>query len=88
MNSHAEHDMATNSHGTNWRMWLMLACCLAPLAAIGAVGVFGLPFNTLLTVAIVLLCPLMMVFMMGGHSHGSAMPPSSPSIPDDRSPGR
>jgi hypothetical protein len=60
-------------------MWLMLACCLVPLAAIVAVSVFGLPFNTLLTIAIVLLCPMMMLFMMGGHGQGSA-----PTEPDDR----
>jgi hypothetical protein len=31
----------------------------------------GVPFATLLPFALVLLCPLMMVFMMRGMSHGS-----------------
>ena len=54
-------------------MWLMLACCLAPISAILAVTVFGWQLNTVLTTALVLACPLMMVFMMmGGHSHGHA----------------
>ena len=57
---------------------LMALCCLAPLALILAVTVFGLPFSGVLSFAAVLLCPLMMVFMMGGgHGHGSAEPTTS-----------
>jgi len=52
---------------------LMLLCCLAPIAAILAITVFGVPFNGVITVALFVLCPLMMVFMMtGGHGQGAA----------------
>ena len=85
MNSHADHDMTTNPQRISRHMWLMLACCLAPIAAIIAVGAFGVPISTLLLAAIVLMCPLMMMFMMGGHGHGSAAQPSSPATPDNRS---
>jgi len=59
----------THQHGSGWHMWLMLACCVAPLAAILAVTVFGLQLNSVLTFAFVLLCPLMMITMMGGRGH-------------------
>ena len=51
---------------------IMLLGCLVPLAAVFAVTVLGVPVGTLGTVAIVLLCPLMHIFMMrgmGGHNH-------------------
>ncbi len=60
---------STHQHGSGWHMWLMLACCVAPLAAILAVTVFGLQLNSVLTFAFVLLCPLMMITMMGGRGH-------------------
>jgi len=69
MNVDTEHHMSPGSHGTNWHMLLMLFCCLAPVAAIVAIGVFGVPFNAVMTLALVALCPLMMLFMMGGHSN-------------------
>ena len=50
----------------------MALCCLVPLGAIFAITVLGVPLGTLGTVAIVLLCPLMHIFMMrgmGGHNH-------------------
>ena len=34
----------------------------------GVLLLFGLPLQTALFLAVVLACPLMMVFMMGGHS--------------------
>ena len=50
----------------------------AVAAAILVVGLvaFGVPANTLLFGAFVLVCPLMMMFMMGGMhgGHGSADP--------------
>jgi hypothetical protein len=66
-------DPDTSQHGGGGKMALLMAlCCLAPLAAIIAVTVFGVPFSGLLTFALVALCPLMMVFMMaGGHGHDS-----------------
>jgi hypothetical protein len=53
-------------------MWLMLVCCLAPLAAIVAVTIIGIQLNALLTIAFVLLCPLMMITMMGGHGSSAS----------------
>ena len=66
-----------NSQGMGKHMLIMLACCLVPLALILAVSVFGLSLGALsglLPYALVLLCPLMMIFMMRGmgHDHGSA----------------
>jgi len=70
---HTSTSDTKQQHGSRWHMWLMLACCLAPISAILAVTVFGWQLNTVLTTALVLACPLMMVFMMmGGHSHGHA----------------
>lgn len=68
------HDHSnTNS---NMHLWIMLACCLIPLALILAIGVFGISLGSLtpfLPYALILLCPLMMFFMMRGtgHEHGT-----------------
>ena len=84
MACHSNHNDDTNSSqqqggGHGARMGLLMAlCCLAPLALILAVTVFGVPFSGILSFAVLLLCPLMMVFMMaGGHGHGSAEPNNS-----------
>lgn len=66
-----------NSQGMGKHMLIMLVCCLVPLALILAVSVFGLSLGALsglLPFALVLLCPLMMIFMMRGmgHDHGAA----------------
>lgn len=66
-----------NSQGMGKHMLLMLACCLIPIALIVAVSVFGLSLGALtplLPYALVLLCPIMMIFMMRGmgHDHGAA----------------
>ena len=61
-----------NSQGMGKHMLLMLVCCLVPLALILAVSVFGLSLGALsglLPYALVLLCPLMMIFMMRGMGH-------------------
>ena len=57
---------------------LMLLCCLVPIALIAAISFFGLSLGSLsgiLPYALVLLCPLMMLFMMRGmthdHDHGT-----------------
>ena len=53
-------------------MLIMLACCLIPLAALAAFFVFKIPLNSIVVVALVLICPLshllMMKFMMKGHN--------------------
>jgi Protein of unknown function (DUF2933) len=61
----------THGHGSGWHMWLMLLCCLVPIALFAAVAGFGIPFSGVLSFAVFLLCPLMMVFMMRGHGNGS-----------------
>ena len=80
MACHSNHNDDTNSsqqqhgggHGGKMAV-LMALCCLLPLAGLLAVTVFGVPWSGLLSLAFVLACPLMMVFMMaGGHGHGSA----------------
>jgi hypothetical protein len=53
---------------------LMIACCLVPLALIFGVSALGLSFGSLTALvpyAMVLICPLMMVWMMRqmGHDH-------------------
>jgi len=49
---------------------IMLLCCLVPVAAFVAIWVLGLPLNSVLLFAIVLLCPLIHLFLMrGGHQH-------------------
>jgi Protein of unknown function (DUF2933) len=57
---------------------IMVACCLIPIVAFTLISVFKVPVSSLLTIGLVLLCPishlLMMKFMMPGHegSHGDA----------------
>ncbi len=71
---HDHHDateVPTRAGGHPWWMW---ALCLLPIAAIVAMTVFSVPFSSVLWVGVLLLCPLMHVFMMGGHGHGSAQP--------------
>ncbi len=83
MACHSNHNDDTNSSqhqgGHGGKMALLMAlCCLAPLALILAVTVFGISFSGVLSFAAVLLCPLMMIFMMGGgHGHGSVEPRGS-----------
>ncbi len=65
---------------------LMLACCLIPLAALVAVAVFNVPAGSVLTLGILVLCPLLHVIMMRGmmghghedHDHHAALPTRSP----------
>jgi len=55
------------NHNHGKHMLLMLACCLIPIALILAVSLFGLSLGALtpyIPFALVLLCPLMMIFMM------------------------
>lgn len=59
---------------TKKHTYLMLACCLIPLAALAAIYVFDLPVNSVLYVGIILLCPLLHFVMMRGmmgddHQH-------------------
>ena len=66
---------------------IMVLCCLVPIALLGALGFFGLSLGSLSGIApyaIVLLCPLMMIFMMRGmgHEHGSEHASHADSVID------
>ncbi len=88
MACHGNHDTSTSTSPSSssghsmGRMGLLMAlCCLAPLAAILAIGVFGIPRSSVLYFAAALLCPLMMVFMMSGIGHGGTKEqPAPPTV--------
>jgi uncharacterized membrane protein len=72
----------------NRHMWLMLLCCLIPIAALGAIFLFNVQVSSVLFVGIILLCPLLHFFMMkgmmGGHGHGEkASSEISPTLTKD-----
>jgi len=62
---------AAQQAGSKWRRWLMVAGCLAPVAALTAVFVFKVPLSTVLLVGAFALCPLTHFLLMrgGGHKH-------------------
>jgi hypothetical protein len=60
---------------TGRHLWLMLLCCLIPVAALSAIFIFGIPADSVVLVGLALLCPLLhfgMMFFMGDHEHGGA----------------
>lgn len=54
-------------------MLIMIVGCLLPLAGIAAVYLFKIPINSILLSALILLCPLSHLFIMGQmwHDRGS-----------------
>jgi uncharacterized membrane protein len=51
-------------------MLLMLVCCLVPIAGIAIIGALAIPVTSIVQVALALMCPLMMLFMMRSMGHG------------------
>lgn len=49
---------------------LMILGCALPVAALVAVTLFQIELSSPLLLALVLLCPISHVLMMGGHTHG------------------
>jgi uncharacterized membrane protein len=53
---------------------IMLACCLVPLAALGAIFIFRVPVTGVVYLGLILLCPAMHLLMMRnmtGHDHSN-----------------
>ena len=72
---------------TGHHLWLMLLCCLIPMAALGAIFIFSIPVNSVVLVGMALLCPLLhfgMMFFMGGHEHGAASAEATPHLTEEK----
>lgn len=66
------------------RHWITLLFCVAPLVALAAIFLLGIPASRVLLWAFVLLCPLSHL-LLGRGGHGHAHGSDSRAIPIERS---
>ena len=54
-------------------VWMMILCCLIPVAALTAVYLLNIPLSKVIFGVLMLICPLSHVVMMKfmGHDHGT-----------------
>jgi uncharacterized membrane protein len=55
-------------------MWMMILCCLIPVAGLAAVYFFQIPLSKVVFFGMMLLCPISHLLMMKfiGHDHSPA----------------
>jgi hypothetical protein len=55
---------------TKKHLLIMIACCLVPVIALGAIFLFKVPVNQVLYIGLILVCPLSHLLMMKFMGHG------------------